>query len=231
MINGHMKMFDIAHDNPLVLLVLEHFNIPLGFADQTIAQLCQQHEISERLFLTFANLFCCRNDVILQHDHFDATDAGQILEFLKTSHRYFLDEKIPKLKAIIGEKMSASPDDKYSKLIKKFILDYADEVFEHINYENKIVFPYVEALLQKKQLQAAYHIDEFKKHHSNIEDKLIDLKNLLLKYVPPDYDSSIRRQMLFELYALEHDINIHDFIENHLLIPLVQRLEIEHKTK
>lgn len=231
MIHAQLKMFDIAQYNPMILLALEHFNIPLGFGDRTIKEVCEEYHINEHLFLTFVNLFCCKDDVVLNHAAFGDIEALQILGFLKTSHRYFLDEKIPKLKMIIEEKMEKSADDKYSRLIKKFILDYADEVFEHINYENTVVFPYVETLLQNRKHPGSYHIDEFKKQHSNIEDKLIDLKNLLIKHIPPDYDSVVRRQMLFELYALEHDINIHDFIENSLLIPIVQRLEVEQKTR
>jgi len=226
MIKGQMQVYDAVFDNPKILLVLENFNISLGLGENTIQDMCKQYSINERLFLTIANLFCCKQCITLLTDHFDRNDAFHVLQFLQRSHTYFLDEKIPKLKLLIEQKAATSHGDKYSLIIKKFINDYATEVFEHINYENTIVFPYVESLL-KNQEDMTYHIDQFKKHHTNIEDKLIDLKNLLLKHIPSDYDSIVRRRIFFELYDLENDINIHDFIENYILIPIVERLEKE----
>lgn len=225
MIKGQMQVYDAVFDNPKILIVLENLDISLGFGEQTIQQICQQYKINERLFCTIANLYCCKQCITLFTDDFDQNDAFQVLQFLKRSHTYFLDEKIPKLKLLIDQKAASSSGDKYSLIIKKFINDYAAEVFEHINYENTIVFPYVESLLNNEKDSKKYNIDQFKKNHTNIEEKLIDLKNLLIKHVPSDYDSVVRRRILIELYDLENDINIHDFIENNILIPIVQRLE------
>lgn len=230
MILGQMKMYDIVFDNPRILLVLEHLQIPLGFGEHTIEEMCRGNSINEHLFLTIANLYCCKDSVKIHAHRFDNSDATRMLQFLKTAHNYYLDEKIPKLKMLIEQKVQNSPDEKYSLIIQKFINDYSTEVYEHIKYENEIVFPYVESLLrQQKQQAAGFTIENFEKHHTNIEDKLIDLRSLLIKHVPVDYDSVVRRRMLFELYDLEHDINIHDYIENKILIPVVKSLEKESK--
>ncbi len=225
MIDADTKLFDVVADNPWFLLVLEGFNIPLGFGEQSVRRVCARHNVSVKLFLTISNLYCCKKAVTLDAERFDKNDAELILEYLKKSHTYFLDEKIPRLKRIIEEKSAAAPDEKYTKVINKFVHDYADEVFEHINYENTVVFPYAAALLQNRDRDSSYNMQKFKKHHTNIEEKLTDLKNLLIKHVPPEYDNVVRRQLLLELYDLEHDINVHDFIENHLLIPIVEKLE------
>jgi regulator of cell morphogenesis and NO signaling len=225
MINGSLKMHQVVSANPRFLLVLEYFNISLGFGDQTVQEICQNHKVNEQLFLTIANLYCHRESVRIDARCFDHSDALLVLEYLKTSHVYFLDEKIPQLKRIIEEKSARNPEEKYTKIINKFVHDYAEEVFDHINYENTIVFPYVKSLLEEHGKKQIYTIEEFKKNHSNIEEKLTDLKNLLIKYVPPEYDAMVRRKLLFELYDLEWDIEVHDFIENNLLIPIAQKLE------
>lgn len=225
MINGLLKMYEIVSDNPRLLLVLERFNISLGFGDRTIREVCEKNHVNVQLFLTIANLYCCKDAVTIDARRFDRSDAFLVLEYLKASHVYFLDEKIPQLKKIIEAKEAKSPKEKFTRIINKFVHDYADEVFDHINYENTVVFPYVYALWQNQRWDQSYNMEQFKKHHTNIEDKLIDLKNLLIKHVPPEYDSVVRRQILFELYDLEWDINVHDFIENNLLIPLVENLE------
>lgn len=227
MIHEHMKMTDVVFENPRILLVLELLNIPLGFSEHTIAEICVANNVNERLFLTIANLYCFKEYVTIHPDQFDTHDAQKIVSFLRAGHVYFLDEKIPRLKSLIEQKTATASGDKYSLIIQKFINDYAAEVLEHINYEDRIVFPYVEALLNEQDSPSGYTIESFEKHHSNIEDKLTDLKNLLVKHLPPEYDSVVRRRMLFELYDLERDINIHDFIENKILIPVVKRLQKE----
>jgi regulator of cell morphogenesis and NO signaling len=224
MILGHSKMYDVVFKNPRLLLILEFFNIPLGFGDQTVYEICKKYHIDEQLFLTFFHLYCYTETVTIDVGHYGKTEAMMVLDFLTSSHEYFLEEKIPRLKAIIKTK-STKEDDKDTKIIKKFVHDYADEVFDHITYENKIVFPYVRSLLQEPEKDQSYNIEQFKKHHTNIEVKLTDLLNLLIKHVRPEYDNTIRRQLLFELSDLERDIHVHDFIENNLLIPVVKKFE------
>lgn len=227
MINENHTMSQVIFHHPRILLVLERFSIKLGFDEQTIDMVCNEYAIHKTLFLAIANLFCCKERVTVNIQEFSAADAAKILMFLRNSHRFFLDEKIPKLKELIRLKIADSSREKYSLSIKKFIDDYAAEVFEHMNYEEDIVFPYVTNLLERKQVDGSYSMQQFKKHHTDIETKLTDLKNLLVQYVPPEYDSVIRRKILFELFELEHDINIHDHIENHLLIPIVEKMESE----
>ena len=41
------------------------------------------------------------------------------------------------------QKMLDASTRKESKLVERFLTDYIEEVTEHINYENNIVFPYV----------------------------------------------------------------------------------------
>ncbi len=226
MITGNHNMSNVISQNPRILIVLENFNIDLGFEEKTVDRVCQDYNINTQLFLAIANLNCNHEQIKLYDIHIALQDLEYILSYLKNSHVYFLNEKIPALKKLIDGKLQMNPDERYTRLIKKFFDDYSREVFEHMNYEDRIVFPYVNKLLAK-QNDSTYAMKEFKKHHSDIEIKLTDLKNLLVKYVPPEYDSVIRRKILYMLFELEHDINIHDHIENNLLVPIVEKLELD----
>jgi len=79
-------------------------------------------------------------------------------------------------------------------------------------------------------LPGNYSVSDYQEHHDNIEDKLEDLKNLLLKHLPLDNDQQIRRKLLFSLFELEYDLTIHTRIEDEILIPLVEKLERTIKT-
>ena len=70
-----------------------------------------------------------------------------------------------------------------------------------------------------------YSVIQYKDHHDDIEEKLNDLKNLLIKYLPINQDQIVRRKLLFLLSELEFDLKIHSDIEELILIPLTMRLE------
>jgi regulator of cell morphogenesis and NO signaling len=70
-----------------------------------------------------------------------------------------------------------------------------------------------------------YHIGKFEESHSNVDEKLNDLRNILMKYLPSVCDSLLAIKVLSHLYKLEYDLKKHTSIENNILIPLVNKLE------
>ena len=96
--------------------------------------------------------------------------------------------------------------------------------FRHFAYEEGQVFPYVEAVLNK-QSGARFTIGEYEENHSNVEEKLEDLKNLVMKYIPAQCNQQEAYKVLFYIYSLERDLNKHTFIEDDILVPMVGRME------
>jgi hypothetical protein len=45
----------------------------------------------------------------------------------------------------------------------------------------------------------------------------MDLTNLLLKYLPVKNDLKIRRELLLGIYELEHNLSVHQLIEDNIL--------------
>ena len=99
---------------------------------------------------------------------------------------------------------------------------------EHLDYEDNIAFPYFIKLLDENNANNAldlYSSKEYSEHHTDIELKLHDLKNLLLKYVNVNNDLDLRRKLFFALYELEYDLYIHSLIEETILIPSGIKIE------
>ena len=223
-----LKICEIIPDNPYMLLFFEHFGITLPVQDKTIETVCEEHEISLALVLTFANLF---NGVRLDSAptlSFDDTKA--IILYLKNSHEFYSDEIYPEILGII-EQMAEVNDSNEMSLVKKFFIDYFSEVNEHLDYENKVVFPYVldlydqvkKGMYRKKKKE--YSVVEYRDQHNDIEEKLDDLKKLLVKYLPQKDDRILRRKLLLNLFELDYDLKVHSEIEEHILIPLVEKME------
>jgi regulator of cell morphogenesis and NO signaling len=148
-----------------------------------------------------------------------------IVRYLRLSHTYYLETMVPALAAAI-EEMIAPCDDMHKKVIRKFFGDYKEELERHFDYEEKTVFPYVEAMIDSREREP-YTIGEYEKNHSNVEEKLDDLKKLVTMYQPSQSSSQDCFRVLFYLYSLESDLERHTFIEDGILVPVVSRMEDE----
>lgn len=230
---SEMKIADLISGNPYLLMMLEHLEIDLEVRDKTIGQVCTENNIDTDLFLTIAGLF----NGIKSAAATDYTSGNihTIIRYLEKSHEYYLNEKYPQIREYI-EEINRKNDHAEILMLGKFFDKYFVEVIEHLDYENEVVFPYVlnlDKLLNSKDpgsYTPAYSVTEYREHHDDIEEKLNDLKNLLIKYMPQKDDRQIRRKLLLCLFELEFDLNIHSRIEESILIPLVEKME-QHAEK
>jgi regulator of cell morphogenesis and NO signaling len=223
-----LKMSEVIVNNPYLVVLLENFGITMPLQDKTIKMVCTENHINTELFLVFANLY--NGLTYTPAIPLSVNDADAIILFLQHSHRYYLKEIYPNILNAI-EKMAEINKAKEMSLVQKFFVGYFDEVREHLDYEDQIVFPYIISLCNQlthpdRQVEKSqYSVMEYTEHHNDIEEKLNDLKNLLIKYLPQQADHVLRRRLLFSLSELEYDLNIHAKIEDLILIPLVAEME------
>ncbi len=222
------KISDLVLINPYLGLMLEHFNINFPYKEKTIKQICIEYKISVDFFIQITKLYCGIFNEISYKITFE--DIPVVISFLKKDHQYFSEEIYPSILDLIHQMKNVSNQEEII-LVEKFFHEYFEEVLEHLKYENDIVFPYVIKLFNKwkgnviEENNNEYSVSEYQEHHSDIEEKLSDLKNLLIKYLPEKGEQSLRRKLIILLYELESDLNIHSRIEDQILIPIVNRLE------
>ena len=219
------KMSDVILNNHFMILVLERFGIELGLHDKTIEAVCKENNISTEMFLTIANL---HNDIsYIPVSSLSCSDIEEIIQYLKNSHQYYSHEVFPEIIKNI-HLMSEYNKKPEILMVEGFFNEYKKEVDQHFNYENKTAFPYILNLLKNND-RSYYSIKEYKEHHDDIEEKLDDLKRLLIQHLPQKDDRIIRRKILFALFNLEQDLIVHARIENEILIPLVEKMEIKNQ--
>jgi len=76
-----------------------------------------------------------------------------------------------------------------------------------------------------------YSMETYEREHDDVEEKLLDLKNIIIKYLPAPADNRFYNQILFNLFRLEADLNEHSRIENTVLIPAIRGMEQDLKTQ
>jgi regulator of cell morphogenesis and NO signaling len=220
------KMLDLINENYSLLLCLQHFDIDFSVDNSTVEQLCVENKININAFIVIANLY---NGFFPVDDEINKIDnIKPILHFLKKSHSFYIEDKYPELKYYL-EKIKNVHTSRDFQLIEQFFNDYFEEVLEHLKYEDDIAFPYFFSLERKDKItqSKSFSAKEYRNHHTDIETKLTDLKNLFLKHIKIKSDLNVKRKFLNTLFGLEFDLKIHSVIEEKVLIPLIERIENE----
>lgn len=228
-ISPKTKVTDIILNNPNMLIIFEHFGICYEFNNKLLEEVCSKYNLETDIVVTVMNLFNGHN--IKERLKYSYKSVETTINFLKSNHSYYSSEKYPKLKELINKMVEVNDHPKIIMVNKFFDLYYA-EVVEHFEYENNTVFPYAIGLITKLNNITAnikdekgFSIAEFKDNHEDIEEKLMDLTNLLLKYLPVKNDLKIRRELLLGIYELEHNLSVHQLIEDNILVPMLEEAE------
>ncbi|MBQ4216251.1 MAG: helix-turn-helix transcriptional regulator [Bacteroidales bacterium] len=218
------KMITLIKDNYSVLQALGSFGINLGFGDKTVNETCELNGVDTYTFLAVVNLQL--NNVGNFEDD-EKISVPTLLRYLKASHAYYLDFQLPFIRRELAE--SIDENDKMGRLILKFYDDYAHEVQQHMKYEEKTLFPYVQSLIEGRPA-SNYTIETFSKHHEQTDKKLRELKLMIIKYLPTDAKrNNLLTATLYDIYNNEEWLRHHADVEDFIFTPAIRRMEHQHK--
>ena len=213
------KMSDLICENYTLLMVMSRFGLPLGFGDKNVKEVCETCNVDHDTFLAVVNF--------MDTEQFVAGGTNlsirALMEYLKNSHSYFLDFCLPAIRRKLIEAIDCSQDG-VAILILKFYDEYVNEVRRHMEYEDNMVFGYVSSLLEGKK-RTDYSIFIFVRKHNQIEMKLTELKNIIIKYYPAEKSNNSLNSVLFDIYSCEQDLALHCKLEDMLFVPAVAQLE------
>ena len=225
------KMIDLISDNYTMLQGLSAFGIRLGFGDKTVSEICSEQGVDSYTFLTVVN-FLINGYAPKEAD--DKISVRTLLDYLRASHRYFLDYQLPSIRKKLEESLGMDSSSvigigregaSLATLILRLYDEYAHDIRLHMKYEEKTLFPYVEALLRGEQM-TGYNVDIFSKHHSDTTGKFQELKNIIIKYLP--HDGLANNQLtatLYDIYNNEEWLCNHSNVEEVLFVPAIRILE------
>ena len=213
-------MINLIADNYNVLDSLGRFGINLGFGDKTVREVCESQDVDTYTFLAIINFS------VNGYKNFDDNERMSIptlLHYLKASHDYFLDFQLPAIRQELKEALDEK--DNLARLIMKLYDSYAHEIRGHMRYEEKNMFPYVEKLLNN-ELDENVDIQTFSKHHGQITQKLRELKNIIIKYLPSNSQRNNKLMaVLYDLYKNEEWLGAHSQVEDFIFIPAIRLKE------
>ncbi len=214
------KMSDLICDNYPMVLVMSRFGIALGFGEKNIGEVCRMSGVDPYTFLTVVN-FLADKDITPEHD-VRKLSVDDLIKYLYNAHDYFLNFRFPHIRRKLVEAISNCPDD-VAFVIRRFFDEYAEEVNKHMQYEERVVFPYVKGLLRGER-NDKYNISIFRKRHDQVEMKITELKNILIKYYP-GAGGYLLNSVLFDIFTTAEDLATHTRVEDDLFIPTILALE------
>ena len=228
------KLAAVIHKDHTLLPVINRLGLKLGFGDSTIRQLCVRNGIDVTFFIEIINVF--RNENYFSEKKLLDFSVTIVIDYLRKTHKYYLEYVLPEQERLIDLFLQDCHDGcKENELIRKFYNKFREEFTNHVQMEEIQVFPYIlklnEAIchpLDKIILFNEYkdsNIKGFEKEHSDMDEKMYDLKNIIIKYLPPTYDLNIGNSLLATLFMFEKDLKNHSRIEDKILIPKVRQLE------
>ena len=213
-------MITLIKDNYNLLQSLGSFGINLGFGDKTVRQTCEDNDVDTYTFLSVVNFTI--NGYYDEEDN-ERIDVPTLMHYLEASHTYYLDFQLPFIRRELEESLDVS--DRLGRLILKFYDEYAQEIRRHMKYEEKTLFPYVSGLLNGR-LDDNYSIETFSKHHESADQKLRELKLMIIKYLPAN--AQLNNQLtatLYDIYNNEEWLKLHAEVEDNIFVPAIRRLE------
>lgn len=229
------KMAEVILRDYQLLPIISRFGIKLGFGNKNIEEVCIDRNVDLAFFLEILNSY--HNADYYPENHLSGFKADVMISYLTNTHSYYLNSKVPHIELFIDkmQKEAKKENSRNIGLLKQFFNEYKIDIEHHFKDEEKNVFPYIldleEALKTNNYSTELIEkikkepIEVYERNHESLEVKLADMKNLIIRFLPPLSCEDDCERLLTELFQLECDIEDHTRMEEKVLIPKVKMLE------
>jgi regulator of cell morphogenesis and NO signaling len=156
-----------------------------------------------------------------------------IKRIIETHHKY-VKEKIPTIKDF-AKKVSKVHGKNYpeTNLIYHLFLRLSDELLDHMNKEEEILFPKIKILIDKTYSKSVFFsygtilnpIKMMEMEHESAKKVLKEIEELSNKYTPPLSACNTYRALYNSLEEFQDDLHIHIHLENNILFPKVLKFD------
>lgn len=220
--SANMKAAELVEQNPGLLKVLSRLGITGSLGERTVSEVCVQHGLDSDTAILLCRVYSSP-DFVPASDDLRRCSVADVLRYLHASHDYYLQKALESMAASI-EHLIEPCGKPQQQVIWDFFAEYKLELRSHFEFEEGKVIPYVRNLILGRQ-DPSFSIDDFEENHSNIDEKLSDLKSIVLKSLPHECDDDGRIDLLTFIFGLRDDLRSHTYIEDNILVPMVRLLE------
>jgi len=168
--------------------------------------------------------------------NWSSAELCQLTHHIRTKHHKFVRDAIPRLRALLS-KVKSKHAQNHPELgeIEERFLELAQEMYSHMQKEEQILFPYIEALERAARKEGALEPPFFQtvrnpvhmmmKEHDSAGEALRAMRSLSGGYQAPAEACESYRELYRSLEEFELDMHTHVHLENNILFPRAVALE------
>jgi regulator of cell morphogenesis and NO signaling len=218
--------------NRSIKLVMERYKIEQRFKNSLVE--LNEMQLNAEFISAVIRLF--EEEDCLSSDEFSKFGLGEIIDYIRKSHRLYILKKLPEIEQSIMLLLeNFDSQHPLLLLLRNFLANYQKKLMEHIACEEGQLLPHI-AYLRKLKADKIdleeffyrtknYSIRHFMDDHDNVEKDLRTVRNAILSYDPPETNVTPYRILLSQLELFEKDLNVHAFIEDYILLPRMLQIE------
>ena len=236
---GVQTVRDIVNNDYRTAEVFRKWNINYCCGGtSSLDEVCEKQKIDKELLQQ--DLEEATNSVILSNKLlFNEWPIEFLVDYIIHVHHSYLRQTLPQLMENF-ESFVASHKDKYPYLpeVNDVFHNLATELLEHIDEEEKLIFPYIKQVsytFNRKEVYGKLFVRTLRKplgptvdvEHERIAGLMIKLRKLTHNYTAPS-DECITHKLIYQqMKELDADLVQHKHLENNILIPKAIDLEKE----
>lgn len=224
MIIADDKLCDVVGRDIDLLPIIFRFGISSNMGQATINEICLEKEIDADFLLSVLNTYH-------SSDYFPNTETINLVyltDFLTKTHQYHKHVTIPLLVGLMQELKVKLPDTRLVITLEKYLNDYVNKLYAHIEFEEKNIFPLVDILSGPTVIsgakQSGKNLKKLFNQHANVETEISDLIMIIVQHIPKHADVQLFHSMLHILYHFEKEQIDHARFEDKILVPRLMKL-------
>lgn len=180
-------------------------------------------EAPEKLEDNFFELFYAgiKNPETFDGEIFKSLPLNVILQYLKKSHTEYLTLWFPKIEGLAKDLQKDLGINDLTMTLHSFVVNYYNELSNHINFEEKVLYNFVEKLLSGTYVEKEkmFVLNHFLETHSHaVSDDLGTIKKVLINKDPNILNHKIAIDLFQQLSVIQNDLALHGIIEDEVLI-------------
>lgn len=167
---------------------------------------------------------------------YDEWNLDFLADYIVNTHHSYIRKKLPDI-VTYADKVMTVHGALHPELleINQLVITLNSGLTDHLETEEKLLFPYIKELVRADKSTPAPHTPQFEsvqailsqheKEHAAVGEKLNSIRSLTNGYTLPE-DACASYSLLYRMLAeFEEDIHLHIHLENNILLPKAIQLE------